>query len=531
MAPPRPALRTPPAARPLLLVLLLSACAPPGTGDALVLGWDTGDLMSLDPATSYEITGAALVPNLYDTLVGFDDDDLSEPRPRLAERWETRAAGDRLEVRFHLRDARFTTGRPVTAADAVFSLRRVLELNQGPAFLLSSVLGLRVEDFEAEGPRALVVRLPPGRAARALLAVLAGPVGGIVDRAEALAHEEAGDRGSGWLRDHSAGAGRYALRAWEMDARVVLERHDGHWAGPAPTPRVIVKHVAESENQRFRLRVGDLDVARNLNPEQLADLERDPSVEVHRFRTLMIYYLGLDCASPAFRDPRARRAVRHALDREGIAGRLLRGNGEALATLIPRGLPGAAPDLALPHDPARARALLAEAGLRPPVACTLLAGNGIAPGGVPCADLAAKVKSDLDRVGFDVRLRVVASSEMLSIYRARRAEMVLVEWVPDFPDPDGNVGPFTDESLRSVAWRLHFADAALAAEARAAAAEPDPAARAERYRRIEAALIERGPYATLYQGIAPLARRRDVEGLRFSPVGQLPLERLRKLRP
>src|SRR5690348_11958234 len=125
-----------------MLALFLSAAptlaaTPP---DTIIMAKGIDDIVSLDPAEAYEVSGGEVIGNVYDRLLENDPDAPGRFRPGLAASWS--AAADSRHFQFRLRsDTRFAFGRPITAADAVFSLRRAVHLDRAPALILRQ-LGL-----------------------------------------------------------------------------------------------------------------------------------------------------------------------------------------------------------------------------------------------------------------------------------------------------------------------------------------------------------------------------------------------------
>src|SRR5690554_2139065 len=111
----------------------LRAETPP---DTLVQAWLIDDLISLDPAEMFEFSGLEYATQVYDRLVTYDVDNVSEILPKLAESWEV--SEDGLTFTFVIRDGVvFHSGNPLTAADVEYSLRRAVDLGLGPAFILT----------------------------------------------------------------------------------------------------------------------------------------------------------------------------------------------------------------------------------------------------------------------------------------------------------------------------------------------------------------------------------------------------------
>jgi peptide/nickel transport system substrate-binding protein len=283
--------------------------------------------------------------------------------------------------------------------------------------------------------------------------------------------------------------------------------------------RVVIRHVPESSNQKFMLERGDADIANDLTPEQARELVNRRGLRIQRGRTLLLVYVGMNVGHKPLDHPKVREAVRWSIDYDGIVQGLLRGNAQKAQTIIPAGLLGHNPATPFRQDPARARRLLREAGLPGGFSVELLTPTGAAPGGVNWADLAAKLQADLGKSGIRVTVRQTTQAELLNVYRAQKAQMVLILWGPDFPDPDGNVTPFTDYEAKSIAWRNRYQDDALAREAKRAALETNPDRRRALYRQITEKVLHEGPYVVLYQPTLVLGVRSNVRGFVWNPMG------------
>jgi len=237
----------------------------------LVIANRIDDITSLDPAQSFEFAGSDVIRNVYGNLVNFDPANLDAGyTPDLAESWTV--SEDGRTICFTMRSGlTFHSGNPVRAEDAEFSLRRVIELNLTPAFILTQ-FGFTPENIEetivAEGNE-LCLTTDKQYATSFVLNALTATVGSIVDKEVVLENEVDGDLGNQWLGTNSAGSYAYRVVSWEPNEAVVLEAFDDFYLGKPDMDRVIVRHVQESATQRLLLERGDVDVARNLNPEDI----------------------------------------------------------------------------------------------------------------------------------------------------------------------------------------------------------------------------------------------------------------------
>jgi peptide/nickel transport system substrate-binding protein len=494
-----------------------SVAAPPQ--DTLVYVADISDMISLDPAVAYEFSGILVVQNVYDTLVAFEGEDLTTIKPRLAQSWRIQDAGSSWKVTFKLRPGvKFSTGRPVTAKAVAFSIDRVIGLNKSPAFLFKDIAGLKEGDAKAVGTDTVEVTLPKTASPQGFLSIMTFTVGAVVDPDEALAHQTGNDRGEAWLRNHSAGTGPYTLERWDPESRAVLVANPNYW-GPKPgLPRVVIQHVPETSTQKFMVSSGDADIAANLTPEQAREMAGDANVKVQKGRLLQLVYIGMNAKHPPLDKVQVREAIRWSIDYDGIIRSLLRGEAQKVQTIVPQGLFGYNSAAPFQHNVVRAKALLREAGVGGGFSVELLVPTGPAPGGVKWSDVAAKVQSDLAKVGITVKIKETVQAQLLNVYRAQKGQLVMILWGPDFPDPDGNATPFSDYAAKSIAWRNQYEDATAARLAKQAALEASLTKRQALYKQLTDRVLHRGPYAVLYQPTTRFALRKSVRGFVWNPM-------------
>ncbi len=490
-----------------------------GAAGTLVFDADISDMISLDPAVSYEFSGDLTVHQAYETLVRFEGADLSTVKPALATKWDIKDAGDHWELTFNLRpDAKFASGNKVTADDVVYSFQRVLSLNKSPAFLFSDIAQLKPDSIKAVDPQTVMISMPKTASPQAFLAILTFTVGSVVDSQTVKAHVSGNDFGSGWLLDHSAGSGPYVIDHWQKETEVLLKANPNAATKPA-LPAVLIKHVPEASNQLAALQKGYSDIARNLSPEQIASLKGKPDVTTAAGDSLIIIYVGMNVAVKPLDNPDVREALRTAVDYDGIINGLLSGNGRKLQTVIPAGLAGSNPDAPFQQNINAAKQLLTKAGQDKGFTLELLIPTGQANGGVAWSDIAAKLQSDWSKIGVTINIKQTTQAELLGTYRAQKGQLVLILWGPDFPDPDANVGPFTDYAAKSIAFRNSWDDSKIAAMGRDAAVITDPAKRAAAYKDVTEYVLHNGPYDILYQVREQFGLRANVKNFVWSPIG------------
>ncbi len=244
--------------------------------DTVVMAKQIDDIISLDPAESFEFSGSEAVGNIYERLIAYDLKDVSKLKGELAESWSVGADGKTYTFKMR-KGIKFASGNPVTAQDAAYSLQRAVIMNKTPGFILTQ-FGFTKENakekIRATDDQTLVIETGDQVAPTFFYYCLTAVIGGIVDMKTVQAHEKDGDFGNEWLKTNSAGSGPFKLVSWKANDRYVLERNDGYHGTKALPKRVVVQHVAEAASQRLLLEKGDVDYARNLTKDQLEAIKR-----------------------------------------------------------------------------------------------------------------------------------------------------------------------------------------------------------------------------------------------------------------
>ncbi|MEZ4660436.1 MAG: ABC transporter substrate-binding protein [Caldilineaceae bacterium] len=524
----------------LLLVLgILAGCAAPtapttgsdaSSGDAaaapaadeltrantLIFASDMTDLISLDPAVAYEFSGILVVGSIYETLVGFEPGN-PEVQPLLAESWDVAEDGDMWVITFHLNpNAAFASGNPVTAQDVLYSWSRAIDLNMSPAFLFTDVSQLTKENMAAVDAQTFEVKLPKTVSPPVFLSIISFSLAAVVEQA-VLEANAGDDMGSAWLNDHSAGSGAYVLDTWERSASVTINVNPNYWGAAPAMKRVVMQNTPELANLQAVIETGDADIVEGLGPEQSDVLQGNPDIQLVSGQSSLLAYLGLNATEPPLDNPDVREAIRYAINYDELIA-LLKGNAQLVQEFIPIGFLGHTGENPFTQDIAKAKELLAGAGVAEGTEIDALVPVGTGPGGIEWSTLAAKIQNDLAQVGLVLNLQQLQSSELLNIYRAQEGKLVFMNWGPDFPDPDGNATPFTNYEARSLAWRNDWNDAKAIEMSKAAAAEQDPTKRVELYKELTEYVQHNGPYVLLYQPTTTFGLRSNVQGFIYDPV-------------
>ena len=521
----------------LLLVfgLLLSACAAPaspaetgatageaagdgavGREETLIYATDSTDLITLDPAVAYEFSGILIVGNMYESLVSFNPGE-AELVPVLANGWDVTEDGDMWTITFTLDPAAtFASGNPVTAEDVAFSWTRAMEINKSPAFLLTDVCAMTPENIIPVDAGTLELKLPTTVSPQVCLAVLTFSTAAVLEKA-AVEPNMGDDMGEAWLNDNSAGSGPYVLDRWDRSVSITLNANPDYWGGVVPAmKRVILQNTEEMANLQAAIETGDADIVQDLGSEQSAALAGNPDITLNSGLSTLLAYVGMNATKPPLDNPDVREAIRYAVNYEDIIT-LLGGNAQLVQEIIPIGFLGHTGNNPFSQDIDKAKELLAQAGVAEGTEIDFLVPTGTGPGGIEWPTLAAKLQADIEQTGLKLNIQQLQTSELLNIYRAQDGELVLMNWGPDFPDPDGNATPFANWDATSLAWRNDWNDPVAIEMSKAAAVELDPAKRTQMYAELVDYVQHNGPYVMLYQPTRVFGVRNNVQGFIYDP--------------
>ncbi|TCL73834.1 ABC transporter substrate-binding protein [Rhizobium sp. BK251] len=491
----------------------------------LVVGFSMNNILTLDPAAITGKETVQVLANIYDNLVSLDPVNRSQVNPQLAESWTI--SDDRSKITFKLREgATFASGNPITSADVVWSLKRLMSLNLAQASFLKTH-GFTADNaeasFSAPDEQTVVVTLPKKVDPELIIMTLGivGP-GSIYDSKTVLEHEKDGDQGAAWLTNNSAGSGPFVLGEWRSNERVVLDRNDNYWGDAPAMRRIIMRHLAESQSQRLMLEKGDIDIAFSMSAADLKSLEANKDVSIETIGGSGFYYLAVSMKDEKFKNPKVREALRYLIDYEGLDKTVLPYFGKLRDRPIPSGIFGALPNAGYHLDVEKAKALLAEAGYPDGFSTTLRALSD-----APFLNLATAMQATLAQAGIRAEVITGSGDQIYGAMRERNFELIVGRGGGgQLPHPDSNLraivyNPDNSDEAKLTnfqGWRTSFYDEKLNGMVDAAQVEGDKNVQTKLYGDIQAY------YADLVPAIQPFSEvidtvgvRADIKGLALNP--------------
>ncbi|GAB3622328.1 ABC transporter substrate-binding protein [Mariniluteicoccus endophyticus] len=335
--------------------LTLVGCADPngqgtsGSGSKATLAIGaTAQPPTMDPtANDAAAIAQVMLYNVYETLVKLDSD--GKLRPLLAQRWEV--TPDNRTYTFHLDPAaKFASGRQVTADDVKFSIERIK--NSASTAALKKQMAV-VESVAATDAQTATVTLT--RPSNFWLYDMSSTAGIVFD-----------SKSTDDLASRTAGSGPYALKEWAQGSTVTLGKNADYWGTAPRFDEVTFRYFSDANAMNAAMLAGDLDIISNIQAPaalpQFADASRFKVIEGTTNGEVV---MSMNNQSPGLNDPRVRQAIRHAVDRKALLETVWAGKGTLIGSMVPPTDPWYE-DLsgAYPYDPAKAKQLLAEAGVQ-----------------------------------------------------------------------------------------------------------------------------------------------------------------------
>jgi oligopeptide transport system substrate-binding protein len=327
----------------------------------------------------------------------------------------------------------------------------------------------------------------------------------------------ADDRSAQWTRAAPfVGNGPFRLREWADHRHVALEKNQHYWDAANVRLNALYFYPSEStQAQELAFRAGQLHTTWDV-PLSKVEAYRRESPELLRTEPYFeSYFFRFNTRHPQLRDPRLRRALALAIDRESIVKNVLRGGQSAATALTPSGLGGYTPPAAVRTDLAAAKALLAEAGFPE--------GKGL-----PVLDLVT-ISSEINQriaeavqqmwrrdLGVEVRITQKEFKVLLDSLDTLDYTIARGRWIAEYPDPLTYLTMFTTgNGVNGTGFADPQYDALLAA----AQIEATPAARLAAFQRAETYLMAQMPVAPVYWGSRTMLVAPSVRGWKLSPLG------------
>lgn len=473
---------------------------------------------SLNPMFSHNDAAGLADGLLYSYLLRYDAD--GNYIPDLATAVPTQANGgiskDQKTITLHLRkNAKWSDGTPLTAADWIFTYHEVLNTNNNTK---SQYGWTSIATATAPDPYTLVIRLKEPTVA--ILGIMAPGGAGFPPLPEHLLKNYP-NLNSVPFNDEPLSSGPYVLTAWNHGASMEFAPNQYYFRGKPKLDEIIWKVIPDAASLFNALRTHDIDVLAAVDENSIASLSQISGINVTKRLTANWRRLEFDTARPNLNDPRVRLAIAEAVDWKHINDTVYHGYSQLATSDV---YPGSWAAPSIPRykfDVDDARRLLKAAGWTPGPDGILQNAAGtkltleLTTGTNKAENEQAEVviQSMLRQVGFDIQIRNYPVNELFASNGPLYTGHYDMEWTEatNGPDPDNAgywAGNYIPPHGGNTAW---LNDPIVNQTSNAAAATFDQAVRKKLYQQEETRLHELVPDVVLYWETQYTATNSDVK--------------------
>jgi len=451
-----------------------------------------GEPQSLDPAWDYESAGGEIIQNVYETLVFYAGASSSELAPMLATEVPSVANGgitDNFQTyTYHIRaNVKFHTGETLTASDVVYSLKRVLIMNdaEGAAWMLGQYLCPSYEpdelvpmdeiDAAIELVDAMTVRMHLLNPMPAWNYIMAYTIAAVLSEDFVEAHGGVAPmERNAYMDRHMDGTGPFSLMEWAPNQHIILARNDNYWRVEPVLKYVIIKKVQDYGTRLMLIKSGQVDGA-SIAVMHKSDVANNPDITLHELMpTLSVNMIIMhtnfvpsdldvgDIPTTFFNDIYVRKAFCYAFPYDRFIEKVTLGTAIQPNGPIVKGLLGYDPDIPMYNynlTKAAEYLNLAEDARNPG---TTYADNGFRltlyynAGNDARQQAMLMLKDSLESMSQNATLGITGEIQCdvyaydwpsLLTYRTHRMVPILyMGWIADYPDPDDFANPIYHEN-------------------------------------------------------------------------------------
>lgn len=470
---------------------------------------------NLDPHTVQDLARLPIKINVYDPLFRWRE---SPPQlvPWLAKDYAVSGNGTVYTVNL-VKDVKFHDGSPLTAADVVYSMERILALKQGPARFFMPLIA--PGNTKALDPYTVQFTLKgPAAPFAGLLAELY-----VVNQKLVQAHAKNDDWGSQWLSSHEAGSGPFQLTEYDPATGWYAQRFKDYFKGWGPNPidGIRFRTIRETNSQVLALMRGDEDIILSTMPyDQVQRLRHSFNLAMVRAPSQRLFLINMNNQKKPFDDIHIRRAFAYAFDYDGFITNMLGGMVRRNPTPMPPTVWGDPKDVeGFSYDLTKAKAELAEASekITGPVTISVMSG-------FPQPEEAAEVlQAGLHKIGIQANI-VTETWPTLSAKCASlsTAPDIMPIWASaNYGDPASWTGEMYDSARwGSYATCSFYKNPKVDALLHAAFVEQDHAKREQEYEEATRLVIADSPSLFIYNEDFVNVMNKRVHGFSFCPIGQ-----------
>lgn len=463
----------------------------------------------LNPINAPSNGSIFVIQQIFDQLVEIADD--AEVHPGLATKWESSPNG--LTWTFHLRDASFSNGEPVTGEDVKFSIERFADPKINVNY---STLGESIKDVEVVDPQTVKINLDH---------VDASFLDNISMFAAAIEPkkvvEEVGDKA---FSDHPIGSGPFEVKEYLRGQKTVLQANPHYWRKGQPyLDGVVFEYVPDANTRVLKVRSAEAEVADAIPYNQVASLEGTEGVEVQVSKALSWTSIFLNLTKPPLEDKKVRQALNYATPKEEILESVLYGNAEIANSNIPPLKYWDESVQPYPFDLEKAEELMAESSV--PKGFDL---EIVIPSGEPVVQQTVEIlKQEWAKIGVNVNIVQREFGAMFSSWLEGKGGMATT-----FPGGALSSDTLSDDEIAAItldpgaglhALGTYYNNPKVNRLIKEAKGTLDESQRAEDFAEVQKIALEDAPAVPLFFTKSVTAVRDNVKNFQTYPIGWWPL--------
>ena len=509
--------------------LVLAALAAGSAGAKTLVYCSEGSPEGFDPAlytagTTFDASSHPIYNRLVEFVTG-----TTEVQPGLAESWE--ASEDGLEYTFHLRKGvkfhasdKFTPTRDMNADDVIFSFERQWKednpYNKVSGGTWEYFNGMSMQDLlkSIEKVDDYTVKFVLNRPEAPMIANLAMDFASIQSKEYADAMLAAGT--PEMLNQEPIGTGPWSFVAYQKDAVIRYKANPDYWEGKPAIDDLVFAITPDASVRYQKMKANECQIMPYPNPADIEAMKADPDINMLEQEGLNVGYLAYNTKQAPFDNPKVRKALNMAMDKQAIIDVVFQGSGKIAKNPIPPTMwsyNDAVVDDA--YDPEAAKAMLAEEGVSD-LSMKVWAMPVQRPYNPNARRMAELIQSDFAKVGVNVEIVSYEWGEYLDRSKAEdRDGAVLLGWTGDNGDPDNFLAVLLGCDGVGGSNRAQWCYQPFEDLIQKAKVTSDMAERTKLYEEAQVAFKEQAPWATIAHSVVFMPVRKEVTGYKVHPLG------------
>lgn len=315
------------------------------------------------------------------------------------------------------------------------------------------------------------------------------------------------------------GTGPFSFVTYQKDAVIRYKANPAYWGEKAQVDSLVFAITPDATARYAKLKAGECQITGYPSPADLPEMQKDPALKVISMPGLNIAYWAFNTSKPPLDKKEVRQALSMAIDKAAIVKEVYLGAGVAAKNFIPPTMWGYNDQVAdWPHDPARAKALLAKAGVKTPLAIDLWYMPVQRPYNPNAKRMAEMMQADLAKIGVNAKLVTYEWGEYRKRMQQGEHMTGMLGWNGDNGDPDNFFFLHGCDAARPGGQNLSkWCNKAFDAKLVQARTLTDPQARAKLYEQMQVIEHDEQPDFKIAHSVVFEAMRKEVTGYKQSP--------------